>query len=190
MIEWSPPTASGMTPAAQTLVKKASMSAWHCSRLNRLCIGTSPMSAAVRCDSRRDAQRVLVGPDALDGAHRARAKARPGPIGDAQVHRHADERDVEAAASGLRKRVGSKRQAEKRRGIRERPFAPLGAGEDLRGDRRELRVVDVAALGVGIFAAQRVELLAVQVSPASSTGFLVRIARALYRQTRGPMAPA
>ena len=69
-----------MTPAAQTRVKKASMSAWHCSRLKRLCIGTSPMSATVSCDGRRDAQHVLVGPDALDGAHRARAEPRAGRL--------------------------------------------------------------------------------------------------------------
>ena len=140
----------------------------------------------------RNAQRVLVGPDALDGAHRARAEPRAGPIGDAEIHRHADERDVEAAASGLRQRIGSERQAEKRGGIRERPFAPLGAGEDLRRDRREFRVVDVAAFGIGIFAAQRVELLAVHDSivrpahytakPAAPGGLI--LARAYCRAPR------
>jgi hypothetical protein len=85
-----------MIPAAHTCVKNASMSAWHCSRLNRLCIGTSPMSAARR-GRRRDPQRVLVRPDALDRAHRPRPERAPGPIGDAEVHRYANERDIELA---------------------------------------------------------------------------------------------
>ncbi len=110
-------------------------------------------------DGRRDPQRVLVRADALDRAHRPRAEPRAGPIGDAEVHRHADERDIELAV-GLGERIGSERQAEERRRIGERPLAPLGAGEYLRRDRREFRVVNVAALGVGVFLAQGVELLA------------------------------
>ncbi len=111
-------------------------------------------------DVRRDPQRVLVRPDALDRAHRPRAKPRPGPVGDAEVHRYANERDIELAV-GLRECVGSERQAEERCRIGEWPLASLGAREYLRGDRCEFGVVDVAALGVGVFLAQGVELLLV-----------------------------
>ena len=46
LIEWSPPTLTGATPAATMRAKKASMSAWLSVRLKRLRNGTSPTSAA------------------------------------------------------------------------------------------------------------------------------------------------
>ena len=42
-----------------------------------------------------DSEPVIVGPDALDIAHRPRSEARARPIGDAQIHRHPDQRDIE-----------------------------------------------------------------------------------------------
>jgi len=39
----------------------------------------------------------LYGPDPLDGTQRPRAKSGAGAVGDAKIHRHADERDVELA---------------------------------------------------------------------------------------------
>ena len=39
---------------------------------------------------------VVVGSDALDAAHGAGPEPGPGPVGDAQVHRYADERDVQS----------------------------------------------------------------------------------------------
>ena len=51
---------------------------------------------------------MLVGADALDGAHRPRAEPGAGAVGDAEIHRHADERDVEAGeALGRRRPAGS-----------------------------------------------------------------------------------
>ena len=100
LIEWSPPTLSGTTPAATTLAMKASMSSWQLSSEKRERIGTSPTSANLRLAERRDPQHVLVGADALDRAHRARPEARAGAVGDAEVHRHADQREIEAAEIG------------------------------------------------------------------------------------------
>ena len=48
----------------------------------------------------RGAQRMVHRTHALDGAHRARTKARAGAVGDAEIHRHADDRDIEAAEAG------------------------------------------------------------------------------------------
>ncbi len=56
--------------------------------------------------ARGDFERVIIGADTLDIAHRARAKARARPVGDAKVHRHADNatsrpaKSAESAASG------------------------------------------------------------------------------------------
>ena len=131
--------------------------------------------------SRRDPQRVLVGPDALDRAHRARAEPRAGPVGDAEIHRHADERDIEPAEiRPLRKRLGPERQrrgtwrdprtatcaARRRRTPARRPPRTPG-----RGCRRPWRRRTCGA-------ARR----------ASCCPWRYCSARALYRQTRGPMA--
>ena len=83
------------------------MSAMHWLSKKRLVIGTSPMSATLSVDFIGAIfERVLVGADALHRAHRARTEARAGAIGDAEIHRHADQRDVDAAelARGFRRR--------------------------------------------------------------------------------------
>ena len=103
MIEWSPPTASGTHAGRDAWLKNASMSAWHCSSEKRLGIGTSPTSATARgATSGAIRSDVLVRPDALDRAHRARTEPRAGAVGDAEVHRHADQRDVEIAEAARR----------------------------------------------------------------------------------------
>ena len=107
-----------------------------------------------KLNARRDAQRVLVRPDALDIAHRTRPEPGAGAIGDAEVHRHTDQRDVEAAEIGKRRRIGTVRRGEQRRDVGERPLPALGVAEDLRSHRGEFRIEDVAALGVGVFAVQ------------------------------------
>ena len=110
---------------------------------------------------------MLVGADALDAAHGAGAEPRAGAVGDAEVHRHADQRDVEAGksvAGGVR-REG---RAEQRRGIGERPLAAVGRGEDLRGDRGEGGIVDVAALGVGVLRALSASSLVLSTFDASA----------------------
>ena len=54
---------------------------------------------------RRDLEHVLIGADALDRAHRARTESRAGAVGDAKIHRHADQRDIDVAElAGTRSR--------------------------------------------------------------------------------------
>ncbi len=71
----------------------------------------------------RDAERMIVGADALDRAHRPRAEARAGAVGDAEIHRDADERHVEPGEIGQIGRVGPIGQIEQGRdaGIGHRP---------------------------------------------------------------------
>ena len=46
-------------------------------------------------DLRRHVQRMMIRPDAFDRAQRARPKTRARSIGNAKIHRHADQRDVQ-----------------------------------------------------------------------------------------------
>ncbi len=112
---------------------------------------------------RRHAQDVLVGPDPFDAAHGAGAEPRAGTVGDAKVHGHADQRDVEAGKAG-RQRIRHEGSGKQRCRIGEWPLAAIGRGENLRGDGGEGRVVDVTALGVGIFCSERPELVLVHTS--------------------------
>ena len=104
-----------------------------------------------------DFEGMLIGPDALHGADGTRAEAGAGAVGDAQVHRHPDQGDVEVGKStgGSLRAVGG---AEQGRDVGERPLAAVGRCEHGRGDRGEVGIVDVAALGRRIFQAQGVEL--------------------------------
>ncbi len=135
------------------------MSAWQLSSEKRLRNGTSPMSATRSSLDGRAFQHVLVGADALDGAHRARPEPGAGPVGDAEIHRHADERDVEAGEA-LGGRVRPMRRGKEGRRLRERPFAPLALELGLR-HALEFGVVERPALGVGVAAAQIRELVLV-----------------------------
>ena len=56
-------------------LKNASMSSWLSLRLKRLRNGTSPTSAALTSVNGAMLVHVMVGPDALDGAHGARARS-------------------------------------------------------------------------------------------------------------------
>ena len=50
---------------------------------------------------RRAVEHVVVGSDALDGAQRAWAEARARAVGDAKIHRHADDGDLQIAEIGM-----------------------------------------------------------------------------------------
>ena len=120
-------------------MKNASMSAWHCSRLNRLRhrhvadVGGRDSGRSARSCSAcsygpmRSTARTARGP--------SRAPARlvtPRSIGTPMSA-------TSSLPSGCGERIGAERQAEERRRIGERPLAPLGAREYLRGDGREFR---------------------------------------------------
>ena len=101
---------------------------------------------------------MLVGADALDGAHRARPKPRARAVGDAQIHRHADEREIQAAEIGQVGRLGTIGRTEQGGDIGERPFAAVAARKLQVGDSLEMLVVDLAAGRVTIALAQALEL--------------------------------
>ena len=71
------------------------------------------------------AEHVLVRPDPLDRTHRARAETGAGPVGDAEIHRHADERHVETAEIRQGRRGRPVRQVEEGRDVGERPSAAV-----------------------------------------------------------------
>ena len=97
----------------------------------------------------RGAQRMIHRPHALDGADGTRTEARAGAVGDTEIHRHTDDRHVEAAEAGRRQGVGTIRSADEGRDIGEGPFA-LVAGELGRGHLGEMPIVNIAAAGSGI----------------------------------------
>ena len=109
----------------------------------------------------RHAQHMLVRADALDRPYRPRPQPGTGTVGDAEVHRHADQRDAHPGeiAAG---RVWQKRRAEKGRGIGKRPFAPVAVGELRSGRLAEIGIVDVAARRPFVAGAQGLQFLAVQ----------------------------
>ncbi len=110
---------------------------------------------------RRAVEHVIVGADALDGAQRARAEARARPVGDAEIHRHADHRHLQIAEIGIvvvDLAIGSGQEG-RHAGIGRQPGAALG--EDLVGDAPEFRIEQLAAMAFAIFLLQRVELAAV-----------------------------
>ena len=106
----------------------------------------------------RDPQHMLVGSDSLHCADGPRTKPRPGAVRNAQVHRHADEGHVEAAKISRSRGVRPERRTQKRRWLGKGPLAPVRRGEHGLGNGLEGRIMNVAALGVGIFAPQRIKL--------------------------------
>jgi hypothetical protein len=98
---------------------------------------------------------VVVGTDPLDRPQGAGSEARAGAVGDAEIHRHPDQRDLE-----LRERrlpvVTAPRRVEQRRDARVGGGAPITL-EDGVGDPLEDGVADVAALALGVARAQAVQ---------------------------------
>ncbi len=104
----------------------------------------------------------MIGPDALDGAHRARAETRAAAIGDAQIHRYAEQRDVEAGGA---RRMG---RGEEGRHAAIRLAAHAGGAEQRVEDLLEFRVVVFAATGEA--PAQSLKLLLVHAQRPLKTG--------------------
>ena len=94
----------------------------------------------------------MVGADALDGAHGARPESRARAIGYAQIHRHADNRDIQIGGGGRM------RQSEKsgNPGIGQRTLAirrlhvPCGASQH--------GIIPIEHVAVGIACAQALQL--------------------------------
>src|SRR5262249_5287156 len=137
---------------------------------------------------RRDAERVLVGPDPLHGADRARTQPRPGPVGDAQVHRHADQRRIDAAEVRRRGGIRTVGETQKSRGARERPFALVAPAEHLGRDLGEARLEDVAAFRAAVLPPESVELAGVHLGPPIFTS-MPRLRSTLWRPDRAQRPP-
>ncbi len=115
-------------------------------------------------DQGRRAHHMVHRPDALHGAHGAGPESRARAVGDAEVHRHAADRHVEAADVRQSGRVRPVGRAAEGGDVGEGPFAPL-ALELPCGHAREGRIGDVAAAGVGELPAQALEFRLVQGRP-------------------------
>ena len=70
----------------------------------------------------RDPQCMFVGADPLYRPNRAWAEPRSGAVGDAEIHRHADQRHIQATQIRGHGRLRPVRQAEKGCRARKRPF--------------------------------------------------------------------
>ncbi len=112
---------------------------------------------------------MLVGTDALHRAHRARPEPRPGAVRDAEIHRRADQRDIEAGEKVVES-LRREPRADERRRISEGPFAPVAVLELRSRHARKLGIGDVAALAVGEPRAQQREFLSVDHSGLATVG--------------------
>jgi len=82
------------------------MSSIQSARLKRERIGTSPDIGDVAFGRRHDFERQVVRPNALPTPpHGARSEPRAGAVGDPEIHRHAEQRDVEPAEIRLIRRL-------------------------------------------------------------------------------------
>ncbi len=112
------------------------------------------MSATRQILHRRAVEHVVVGADALDSAQRPRPEARAGAVGDAEVHRHADHGDLQIAEIRIVVVDLHVRRGEEGRHARIGRDARPALGENLVGHPPELRVEQLAAMALAIFAAQ------------------------------------
>ena len=100
---------------------------------------------------------MIVGPDALDIAHRTGSEAGARPIGDAEIHRHPDERDVEPAKIRQASGVRPVRQVQEGGNPGKRHRAPVIGAEDQRQRLSELDRPDFGFLRTFVFGAQCLE---------------------------------
>ena len=119
---------------------------------------------------RHDTQGVVVGADPLDVAHRAGSKAGAGPVGDAQIHRHADQRDVEPAKIRQIGRLGPERQIEEGRDPGERHRPLVSAAKHQRQRLPEIVRRDFGFFGALVFGAQGFEFRLVEHGSPSASG--------------------
>ena len=122
-------------------------------------------------------------------------KREPGAVGDAEIHRHADDRDLQVAEIRLvvvDRQVG-RREEGRDAGIGREPGAALG--EDLVGDLAEARVEHLAAMAFAVFPAQGLKPVAIEthvvvpalVSPCRSADRLMRQTLAEINRTARPV---
>ena len=131
------------------------MSAWHSVEAESAAHRHVADIGDLQSPHRGDPQHMLVRADPLDRANGARPEASAGPVGHAEVHRHADQRDVEPGKAGGG-RLGPSGAPMKVAGPANGHLRLSALGRPA-SDRGEMRVVDIAALGLGVPFAQRSE---------------------------------
>src|SRR3546814_207179 len=103
---------------------------------------------------RRAAQHMVIRPDALDVAQRPRPEACARAVGDAEVHRHADEGDLQIAEVRVLRVDLPVGRVEQGRHPRIGRLAGSRLAEDLVGDLLEARIEEVSAVALGVLLAQ------------------------------------
>ncbi len=168
MIEWSPPTASGATPASMSPLTNRSMSSWLAFRIETTPERHIANVRDVQFMHRRAAESVIVGADALDRAKRARTEARAAAVCDAKVHRYAEERDLKVLARRFPGSPRQSRRVEQGRNAGIGKSASIAVGKDEARDPREFRILRrVRWSGLG----------ALQAFPGSSSSLDPRLRR-------------
>src|SRR4029079_1850735 len=112
-------------------------------------------------------------------------------VGDAEVHRHADQGDIEACPIRAAGSIEQQRRAEESCNAFVRLGAPVGPGKHHLDNFLELWIMHVARWGDCIFGAQAVELLGVHLTPSrlrSVPANLTSIAWLDSRRLRGGQA--
>src|SRR5690606_32396646 len=109
---------------------------------------------------RRAVKHVVVRADALDGANGAGAESRARAVGHAEVHRHADDRDVEVAEIRVLRVNLAERRIKESRDAGKWCNTRI-AREDAVGNTPEARVIDVATAAFAIPLAKFGELFVV-----------------------------
>jgi len=156
VIEWSPPTRERQHACIDDLRKMP---------LDILVAEFKPVAAGKRhvadvcnleIEDRRAVEHVVVGADAVDGAQRAGSEARPGAVGNSEVHRHADDRDLQVTEIRVLRIDRAVRRAEEGR------HSCIGSStgtvrEDLFPDPGKFRIEDFARPIAVIFRPQALQ---------------------------------
>src|SRR3546814_3128097 len=100
---------------------------------------------------------MVIRPDALDVAQRPRPEVCARAVGDAEVHRHADEGDLQIAEVRVLRVDLPVGRVEQGRHPRIGRLAGSRLAEDLVGDLLEARIEEVSAVALGVLLAQRSE---------------------------------
>src|SRR2546428_10850613 len=98
---------------------------------------------------------MVIGPDPVDLTHSPRTETRPRTIGDAEIHRDANERNIETAEFLLVRRIEQGGDP----GVRQLTLSP--GTKEARGGLLEGRIKNVIALGVLIFLSESCEFVSV-----------------------------
>ena len=140
--------------------------------------------------ARGDFEGVVVRADAFYVAHRPRSQPGAGAVGDAEIHRHADQCHIEPGEIGQIGRIRPIRCVQKggEPGIGHR--AAVGAAEHQGQGSSELLGRDLGLFCAVVFGAQRVELCLVEHAEQTPRGGSTMPSPPVGGRGRGPVAQA